>query len=117
MSAFGNDVKDEVYSAIKELFANGYKISDLLDIVRYAVESKECEEGEWKMTVVELNKELSLLIEQGYGNTRVIANINFKSPWDLKKGEKVGDFYLTHLNDVYYQSGDIELGFSDREDE
>ena len=46
MSAFGNDVKDEVYSAIKELFANRYKISDLLDIVRYAVESKECEEGE-----------------------------------------------------------------------
>lgn len=70
-----------------------------------------------KMTVVELNKELSLLIKQGHGDTRVIANINFKSPWELKKGEKVGDFYLTHLNDVYYQSGDIELGFSDREDE
>ena len=47
MSAFGNDVKDEVYNAIKELFANGYKISDLLEIVRYAVESKECEEGDW----------------------------------------------------------------------
>lgn len=46
MSAFGNDVKDEVYNAIIELFANGYKISDLLEIVRYAVESKECEEGE-----------------------------------------------------------------------
>ena len=69
------------------------------------------------MTVTELHKELSLLIEQGYGDTRVITNINFKSPWELKKGEKVGDFYLTHLNDVYYQSGDIELGFSDREDE
>ena len=69
------------------------------------------------MTVSELNEELSLLIEQGHGDTRVIANINFKSPWELKKGEKVGDFYLTYLNDVYYQSGDIELGFSDREDE
>ncbi len=46
MSAFGNDVKDEVYDAIKELVANGYKISDLLEIVRYAVESKEYEEGE-----------------------------------------------------------------------
>ncbi len=46
MSAFGNDVKDEVYDAIKELFANGYKISDLLEIVKCAVESKECEEGE-----------------------------------------------------------------------
>lgn len=46
MSAFENDVKDEVYNAIKELFANGYKISDLLEIVKYAVESKECEEGE-----------------------------------------------------------------------
>lgn len=46
MSAFGNDVKDEVYDAIKALFAKGYKISDLLEIVKYAVESKECEEGE-----------------------------------------------------------------------
>ena len=64
------------------------------------------------MTVKELHKELSLLIEQGHGDTRVIANINFKSPWEsLKKGEEVGGFYLTHLNDVYYQSGDIELGF------
>ena len=70
------------------------------------------------MTVTELHKELSLLIEQGHRNTRVIANINFKSPWELKKGEKVGDFCLTHLNDVYYQSGDIKLGFfSDRDDE
>lgn len=39
------------------------------------------------MTVAELHKELSLLIEQGHGDTRVIANINFKSPWELKKGE------------------------------
>ena len=68
------------------------------------------------MTVTELHRELSLLIEQGHGDTRVIANINFKSPWELlKKGEEVGDFCLTHLNDVYYQSCDIELGFSDSE--
>ena len=64
------------------------------------------------MTVMELHNELVKLILQGHADTRVIANINFKSPWDLKKGEEVGDFYLTHLNDVYYQSGDIELGFS-----
>ena len=44
MSAFGNDVKDDVYNAIKVLFANGYKISDLLEIVQFAVESKELEE-------------------------------------------------------------------------
>lgn len=69
------------------------------------------------MTVKELHKELSLLIEQGHADTRVIANINFKSPWDLKKGEKVGDFYLLYLDWVYYQSGDIELQFSDSEDE
>lgn len=67
------------------------------------------------MTVKELHKDLSLLIEQGHADTRVIANISFTSPWDLKKGEEVNDFYLTHLNDVYYQSGDIELGFSDKE--
>ena len=40
------------------------------------------------MTVEELHKELSLLIEQGHADTRVTANINFKSPWDLKKGEE-----------------------------
>lgn len=68
------------------------------------------------MTVSELNKELSLLIEQGHGDTRVIANINFKSPWDLKKGEEVGDFCLGYLDWVYYQSGDIELKFLDSED-
>lgn len=68
------------------------------------------------MTVAELNKELSLLIEQGHGDTRVIANVNFKSPWDLKKGEEVGDFCLGYLDLVYYQSGDIELRFSDSED-
>lgn len=64
------------------------------------------------MTVKELHKELSDLIEQGHADTRVIANISFTSPWDLKKGEEVGGFYLIHLNDVYYQSGDIELRFS-----
>lgn len=46
------------------------------------------------MTVSELNKELSLLIEQGHGDTRVIANINFKSPLDLKKVKKLVIFVL-----------------------
>ena len=68
------------------------------------------------MTVKELHKELSLLIEQGHADTRVTANINFKSPWDLKKGEEVGDFWLGYLDRVYYQSGDIEMRFSDREE-
>lgn len=64
------------------------------------------------MTVKELHKELTLLIEQGHADTRVIANTSFVSPWDLKKGEEVSDFPFLYLNDVYYQSGDIELGFS-----
>ena len=68
------------------------------------------------MTVKELHKELSLLIEQGHADTRVIANINFKSPWNLKKGEEVGDFHLLYLDWVYYQSGDIELQFSDKKE-
>jgi hypothetical protein len=33
----------------------------------------------------------------------------------LKKGEEVGDFWLGYLDWVYYQSGDIELRFSDSE--
>lgn len=48
-------------------------------------------------------KQLTKLIWCGHADTRVIANINFKSPWDLKKGEEVGDFHLCYLNDVYYQ--------------
>jgi hypothetical protein len=67
------------------------------------------------MTVKELHKELSLLIEQGHSDTRVIANINFKSPWDLKKCEEVSDFCLEYLDWVYYQSGDIEMRFLDKE--
>ena len=43
MSVFGNDVKDEVYSAIKELFASGYKISELMNILRYVFEEYEFE--------------------------------------------------------------------------
>ena len=46
MSAFGNEVKDEVYEAIKELFRNGYKVSDLLEIIKYPVESKKNRRGE-----------------------------------------------------------------------
>lgn len=69
------------------------------------------------MTVKELYDELGKLIDYGHANTRVIANVSFKSPWDLKKDEEVSGFYLTHLNDVYYQSGDIEMRFSDSEDE
>lgn len=68
------------------------------------------------MTVKELHRELSDLIEQGHGDTRVIADINFTSPWNLEKGEYIGDFNLSHLNEVYYQSGDIELSFSDEEE-
>lgn len=67
------------------------------------------------MTVKELYDELSEYIKIGHGNTRVIANCNFKSPWDCTKGEEIGDFPLLRLTDVYYQSGDIELEFHDRE--
>lgn len=63
------------------------------------------------MTVAELHNELTKLIWCGHADTRVIANTSFKSPWDLKKGEEVSDFYFTHLDTVYYQSGDIELEF------
>ena len=61
------------------------------------------------MTVSELYNELGKLIEQGHADTRVIANCDF----NITKGNGFySDFYLCELNDVYYQSGDIELGFS-----
>lgn len=58
------------------------------------------------MSVTELHNQLSLLIEQGHGDTRVIANCEFTI-----EGEYYNDFCLTELDDVYYQSGDIELAF------
>ena len=66
------------------------------------------------MTVKELYDELGKYIEMGHADTRVIANCNFKSPWDCKKGEEIGDFCLLNLYNAYYQSGDIELEFYDR---
>ena len=68
-----------------------------------------------EMTVKELYDELGKYIEMGHADTRVIANCNFKIPWNCKKGEEIGDFCLLHLYDVYYQSGDIEIRFYDSE--
>lgn len=66
------------------------------------------------MTVKELHKKLSDLIKQGHADTRVIARCDFT----ITKGNgDYGDFPLCHLNDVYYQSGDIELGFSQDEED
>lgn len=63
------------------------------------------------MTVKELHKELSDLIDEGHGNTRVIARCLFSIDGEGH------DYALCHLNDVYYQSDDIELEFSDKDDE
>lgn len=59
-------------------------------------------------TVKELYNKLGKLIEQGHGDTRVIANCEFTID-----GEYYNDFCLSELNDVYYQSGDIELSFQE----
>ena len=75
MSAFGNDVKDEVYSAIKELFASGYKISDLLEIVRYAVESKECEKAFDRYLKQKSNWEKEINKEALEGVKNIIENV------------------------------------------
>lgn len=69
------------------------------------------------MTVMELHNELVKLILHGHADTRVIADVAFKSPWDLNKGDLVDGFHLLYLNNVYYQSGDIELAFSQDKEE
>ena len=61
------------------------------------------------MTVSELHEELSRLIIGGQGDLEVIANCDFTLN---------GIHYekpLIYLESVYYQSGDIELAFSDKE--
>lgn len=67
------------------------------------------------MTVKELYDELGSYIKMGHADTNVIANCNFKLPCDCSKGEEIGDFFLLNLDNVYYQSGDIELKFYDVE--
>lgn len=65
------------------------------------------------MTVQELHDELEAYIKMGHADTRVIANCEFT----ITKGNGYYNNHpLTHLQDVYYQSGDIELAFSDREE-
>jgi hypothetical protein len=58
------------------------------------------------MTVKELYEELGKLIED-YSDNRVIASCSFK--------EYTG-YYLTEIGDIYYQSGDIEIEFSNKRD-
>lgn len=65
------------------------------------------------MTVQELYDELEAYIKIGHADTRVIANCEFTI---IKGNGYYNDYHLTHLQDVYYQSGDIELAFSDREE-
>lgn len=61
------------------------------------------------MTVNELHEELSRLIIGGQGDLEVIANCDFTlNGIDYEK-------HFIYLNNVYYQSGDIELAFSDKE--
>lgn len=59
------------------------------------------------MTVEDLHKRLTKLIDAGHGNTDVIAKCDFTL--DGEYHEK----HFIYLTDVYYQSGDIELSFSD----
>ncbi len=66
------------------------------------------------MTVIELYNELGKYIEMGYADTRVIAFCEKKMRTVTGDYENV-PFWLTNLNNVYYQSGDVELGFSDKE--
>lgn len=66
------------------------------------------------MTVKELYDELGNYIDMGHADTQVIADCKFT----ITKGNGDYDgFHLMHLNNVYYQSGDIELGFSQEADD
>jgi hypothetical protein len=63
------------------------------------------------MTVKELYEELGKLVED-YSDNRVIASCSCKIG-----GEEYTDYYLTEINDIYYQSGDIEIEFSNKRDD
>jgi len=62
------------------------------------------------MTVKELRDKLNDLIDAGHADTNVIARCEFT----ITKGNGYyNDFPFCNFDDVYYQSGDIELAFSD----
>lgn len=61
------------------------------------------------MTVKQLVERLNKYINAGQGNLEVIARGSFF----IKNEEH--EKYLIYLNGVEYQSGDIELAFSDKE--
>ena len=63
------------------------------------------------MTVKKLYEELGKLIEYGYSDNRVIGSCSFSIG-----EEEYTDYYLTEINDIYYQSGDIEIEFSNKRD-
>lgn len=67
--------------------------------------------GVSRMTVAELHERLTKWIDAGHGNTDVIAKCYFTL--DGTDYEK----HFIYLTDVYYQSGDIELSFSNTEQE
>ena len=58
------------------------------------------------MTVQELYDELKKQIDIGNAEKRVIARCDF-----IFNDEKVIDYPVLNLDNVYYQSGDIELYF------
>jgi hypothetical protein len=63
------------------------------------------------MTVGQLYDTLGKLVKDGHSETRVIANC------DCTLDGIHREFPLLHLCSVYYQSGDIELGFTNVEEE
>lgn len=67
------------------------------------------------MTVEKLYNELGKLVECGHGNTDVIAYCHSKYTYASDGNEEV-DMYFTHIHDVYYQSGDIEIEFSNEKE-
>lgn len=65
------------------------------------------------MTVKELKEILDKFMAMGHADISIIANCEFT----ITKGSGYyNNVPLLYLKDVYYQSGDIELSFSDRED-
>lgn len=65
------------------------------------------------MTVKELKEILDGFMAMGHADTNVIANCEFT----ITQGNGYyNDKPLTHLKGVYYQSGDIELSFLDKEE-
>ncbi|MCQ2081656.1 MAG: hypothetical protein MJZ11_08350 [Lachnospiraceae bacterium] len=64
------------------------------------------------MTVSELKRELEKYEQMGHGDTSVIAHCYSTYKFCADEENDYVEYHFSKIDDIYYQSGDIEIEFS-----